>query len=142
MGLRRKGREIALQTFYALSFLDIEKEIDYSCYEDKMNEIISTKDHELDNKIIEFSKEILANTINNLEEIDKKITEHSTNWKMSKIATVDLMILRIATYELLFTPTPPAIVMNEAIEIAKKYSSESSSKFVNGILDSITAELE
>lgn len=142
MGLRRKGREIALQTLYALSYADNDKAVDYSCYEDCLNEIISAKEHEFDSKIIEFSKEILANTISNLEEIDRKIGEHSTNWKMDKIASVDLMILRIATYELLYTPTPPAIVMNEAIEIAKKYSSESSSKFVNGILNSITAKLE
>ncbi|MCF7792982.1 MAG: transcription antitermination factor NusB [Candidatus Cloacimonetes bacterium] len=140
MGLRRKGREIALQTFYALSFSG-ENDVDLSIFEAKLEEISSSKEHELDNKILEFSKEILANTIANITAIDEKIAEHSTNWKMSKIAMVDLSILRIATYELLFTSTPPAIIMNEAIEIAKRYSSESSSKFVNGILNSITAEL-
>lgn len=141
MGLRRKGREIALQTFYALSFSD-ENDVDLSMYNAKLEEIISSKEHELDSKIIDFSKEILTNTIANITAIDAKIAEHSTNWKMDKIALVDLIILRIAAYELLFTPTPPAIIMNEAIEIAKRYSSESSSKFVNGILNSITAEME
>lgn len=141
MGLRRKGREIALQTFYALEYSQQEN-ADLNLFNEKLLEIINSKDSEMDQKIIDFAREILANTIANISQIDEKIAEHSTNWKMDKIALIDLSILRIATYELLFTPTPPAIIMNEAIEIAKRFSSESSSKFVNGILNSITRELE
>ncbi|HPR17053.1 MAG TPA: transcription antitermination factor NusB [Candidatus Cloacimonadota bacterium] len=142
MGLRRKGREIALQTLYAMEYpSECEGEPMEACKE-KLLEIAETREMETDEKIVEFSLEILRNTVANLEAIDAKIAEHSTNWSKDKIAMIDLCILRIAAYELLFTPTPPAIVMNEAIEIAKKYASESSGKFVNGILNSISVELK
>ncbi len=141
MGLRRKGREIALQTMYALEYSEVNESQNNEILEDKLTEITNSKDNELDSKIIVFARELLVNTIANLTVIDKKIEEHSTNWSKNKIAVIDLIILRIAIYELLFTTTPPAIIMNEAIEIAKRYSSDSSGKFVNGILNSVAAEI-
>lgn len=143
MGMRRKGREIAMQTLYALEykeFLQAEAdEIDFCKL--KLEEIAESKEILKDSSIFDFALEILLNTLAKLDEIDAKIVEHSTNWSMNKIANLDRSILRIATYEMLFTPTAPAIVMNEAIEIAKRFCSDSSGKFINGILNSISQEL-
>ena len=143
MGMRRKGREIAMQTLYALEYKEfLEAEADENDFcRLKLAEIAESKEITKDNSIYDFALEILLNTLAKMSEIDAKIAEHSTNWSMDKIANLDLSILRIATYEMLFTPTAPAIVMNEAIEIAKRFCSDSSGKFINGILNSITQEL-
>lgn len=141
MGIRRKGREIALQTLYAIEFTDHEHNDLELIYQEKLQEITEAREIQIDSKIFDFALEIVRNTIHNIDEIDKNISSHSTNWKVSKIADLDKAVLRIATYEMMFTATAPAIIMNEAIEIAKKFCSDSSSKFVNGILNSIADEL-
>jgi len=144
MGMRRKGREIAMQTLYALEYKEYfqteSERIDFCKM--KLEEIAESKEIAKDNSIYEFAEEIILNILAKLDEIDEKIVAHSTNWSMDKIANLDRSILRIATYEMLFTPTAPAIVMNEAIEIAKRFCSDSSSKFINGILNSIAKELK
>jgi transcription antitermination protein NusB len=144
MGMRRKGREIAMQTLYAIEYKEFlqtdDNEIEFCKL--KLAEIAESKEITKDNTIFEFALEILLNTLAKMEEIDAKIAEHSTNWSMNKIAHLDRSILRIATYEMLFTLTAPAIVMNEAIEIAKRFCSDSSGKFINGILNSIAKELK
>lgn len=144
MGLRRKGREIALQTLYSLEYLETDeylKELGwFEKYQEKMTEICDDKNITSNSKICEFATSIIDGIIPNLETIDENIGAHSTNWSIDKIANLDKCLLRIATYEMLFTDTPPAIVMNEAIEIAKKFCAESSSKFINGILNAIAKE--
>jgi len=142
MGIRRKGREIALQTLYAIEFIDHNHQNLEVIFQEKLQEISAAKEIEKDSKIYEFALEIVRNTIHQIDEIDHKIAEHSTNWKVDKIAELDKAVLRIATYEMIFTTTPAAIIMDEAIEIAKKFCSDSSSKFVNGILNSIADELD
>ncbi|OPX29491.1 MAG: transcription antitermination factor NusB [Candidatus Cloacimonas sp. 4484_143] len=142
MGIRRKGREIALQTLYAIEFTDHQHTDLEHIFLGKLQEITNAKDIQADSKIYEFALEIVRNTIHRIDEIDKKIAEHSTNWKVNKIADLDKAVLRIAVYEMMFTATAPAIIMNEAIEIAKKFCSDSSSKFVNGILNSIADDLK
>ncbi|MCK4654876.1 MAG: transcription antitermination factor NusB, partial [Candidatus Cloacimonetes bacterium] len=107
----------------------------------KLTEISKDKKIKNDTKIFEFASDILINLNSNISEIDKKIKKHSTNWSFDRIAKLDLSILRVATYEMLYTDTAPAIIMNEAIEIAKKYCSESSGKFINGVLNAIAEEL-
>ncbi|HCX73348.1 MAG TPA: transcription antitermination factor NusB [Candidatus Cloacimonas sp.] len=144
MGLRRKGREIALQTLYSLEYLETDsylKELGWlEKYKEKMAEICEDNHIETDSKICEFAASIIEGIIPNLDVIDENIGSHSTNWSIDKIANLDKCLLRIATYEMLFTQTPPPIVMDEAIEIAKKFCAESSSKFINGILNAIAKE--
>ena len=142
MGIRRKGREIALQTLYAIEFTDHQHTDLEHIFLGKLQEITNAREIKADSKIYEFALEIVRNTIHRIDEIDKKIAEHSTNWKVNKIADLDKAVLRIAVYEMMFTATAPAIIMNEAIEIAKKFCSDSSSKFVNGILNSIADDLK
>jgi len=135
MGIRRKGREIAVQMLYSQIFFEKE-------YADILEDIASRKEIKKNKKIFEFVDSILKNSIENLPEIDKKIGQHSTNYSLDRIAELDRCILRIATNEMLYTDTPHAIIMDEAIEISKKYCAESSGKFINGILDAISRELK
>jgi len=145
MGMRRKGREIALQTLYSLDYVETGAYLQELELLDKFREqlvdIAADQDIDEENRIFLFAEDLIANVLRNLEPIDVQINGHSTNWKVERLALLDKSLLRIATYELLFTDTAPAIVMNEAIEIAKKYCSESSGKFINGVLNGINEEL-
>ena len=89
-------------------------------------------------RIVTFAKELIDGTVANLEEINRHLKETTKNWELERMTSVDRAILRLASYELLFMPqTPPNVVINEAIELAKEFSTENSGKFVNGILDKI-----
>ena len=85
-----------------------------------------------------FCRRLVAGVAKNLEEIDKKISDYATNWEFKRIAIIDSNVLRVGIFELKYTPeVPPKVVINEAVELAKKYGDVDSSKFVNGILDNI-----
>ncbi|MFN3740645.1 MAG: transcription antitermination factor NusB [Thermodesulfovibrionales bacterium] len=85
-----------------------------------------------------FAEEIFYGTLEHLNEIDRTISSAAENWSMERMAAVDRNILRLATYELLYRPDIPVpVTINEAIEIAKKYASQDSPAFINGILDRI-----
>ncbi len=85
--------------------------------------------------------EIASGVACNLKPIDERITQACTHWKLYRLATVDRNILRIAVYELLFEPdTPGEVIMDEAVEIARRFSGGSSPAFVNGVLDMIASE--
>jgi len=91
---------------------------------------------------LEYLNRTIGNMIDNLEEIDKHITENSKDWKIERIAKVDLAVLRIALSEILYDETiPPSVSINEAVEISKKYSSDDSHKFINGILGTVVREI-
>ena len=85
-----------------------------------------------------FTEQLINGVFDNLEEIDHQIKEHSHNWKLNRMSSVDRNILRIAIFELLFCDEiPPKVSINEAIEIAKTYGDKNSPAFINGILDQI-----
>jgi len=134
MGRRRKARESALQILFQLEFnnTQVEKTIIQYWKEKKTSE-----------RIIDYSTLLINGIISHQEEIDNLIQSLSNHWRVSRMAVVDRNILRIAVYELLYAENiAPAIVINEAIEIAKKYSSDDAAAFVNGILDAIRKKLE
>ena len=141
MGIRRKGREITVQTIYSLEFVNNGFQIEDKELKNKLLEIAADKGIDEDSNIFEFAQDLLNNIVPNLNIIDDKIKEHSTNWTFDRIAKLDLSIMRIAVYEMLLTELAPAIAMNEAIEIAKKYCSGSSSKFINGVLNAVAKEM-
>ena len=90
----------------------------------------------------EFTRDLIQGVLTNKEALDLKIQELAQNWDMKRIATVDRNILRLAVYELLYrNDIPPVVSINEAIDIAKIYSTDESGKFVNGILDRLKKEL-
>jgi len=89
-----------------------------------------------------FAEELVCGVIDNLPVIDKKIGEMASNWKFERIAKVDLSILRLAIYEMLFRmDIPPIVSINEAIDISKILSNQDSKRFINGILDKMKGEL-
>ncbi len=130
MGVRREGREAAAQYLYQL---DINQGSDRETYY-KMRGISPSARR--------FSEELLEGLAEHSPTIDELIRTHARNYEFHRISAVDRNILRVAVYEMLHCPqTPPIVAINEAIEIAKKYSTEESGRFVNGILDKIRSGL-
>ena len=85
-----------------------------------------------------FARRLFRGAVDNIEKLDQLIREHAAHWRLERMAAVDRSILRVAVYELLHCPeTPPHAVINEALEIARRFSGEGSVEFVNGILDTI-----
>jgi N utilization substance protein B len=82
-----------------------------------------------------FANELFEGAAGDVAVLDEIIGKHAENWKFERLAAIDRAILRLAIYELRATDTPPKVVLNEAVELAKKFSSENSGAFVNGILD-------
>ncbi len=134
MGTRRKARELALQALFYLDTnpVDPETMIDLFC-----------KSRTPSKKALPFFLSLTNSVIENLQEIDDVIKRFSSNWKISRMSCVDRNILRIAIYEILACPDiPPKVSMNEAIDIGKKFGTEESGAFINGILDSIHLAVE
>ncbi len=96
-----------------------------------------------DESLRRFAGELFRGAAAAAEEIDRLIREHAANWRLERMAAVDRNILRLAVYELLHCrETPPAVVINEALEIAHKFSGEESVQFINGLLDAIRKQIE
>jgi N utilization substance protein B len=146
MGQRRKARELAVQTIYALDFAASDEEFRefnlLNAYPEILGQMAEHEHVSADNSALLFADELVRNTIIHLDEIESALEKHSNNWSLERIAGLDRSILKVAIYEMLFTGTPPPVIINEAIDIAKKFSSESANKFVNGILDAINQELK
>jgi N utilization substance protein B len=133
MGHRRVARECALQMMYEL---DVGKH--------PKDEILRTfwLMNEHPQKVREFADLLFEGTVQRLKEIDKVIQQHTKNWRLGRMAAVDRNVLRLAVFEFLYGgKTPETVVINEALEIAKKFSTHESAQFVNGILDSIKNQL-
>ncbi len=93
-------------------------------------------------KVRDFADQLFEGTIQQLKEIDKVIQQHTKHWRLNRMAAVDRNVLRLAVYEFLCGgKTPETVVINEALDIARKFSTQESAQFVNGILDSIKNEL-
>lgn len=127
-GNRHRGRECALQIMYQVDA--------GSSAEQAIADFFAH--FALSQEGIDFSTELVKGTVANLANIDEKITAHSSKWRIDRMAVVDRNVLRLATYELNYTPElPPKVVLNEWIEVVKRYGTEHSGAFVNGILDSM-----
>jgi len=129
MGKRRQARECALQILFQLEFNSGDPKTLVKGY---------WEHQKVSSQVREFGTWIVERILADGEEIDRTIQSASKNWRLARMAVVDRNILRIAVAELLYERTlDPAIVMNEAIEIAKRYSGEESAVFVNGVLDAV-----
>jgi len=132
MSSRRRGREYVLKALYAFEQGEQSSDEIYD------NIIINGG---LDEKTLSFTRQLYKAVISNLEEIDNYIQNLATNWKIERIAIVDKNILRMAIGEVKFMPDiPMKVAINEAVELAKKYSTFESASFVNGILDRVLHE--
>jgi N utilization substance protein B len=89
----------------------------------------------------EFAEVLLRGVIEELPRVDERITRHAAHWRLDRMPVVDRNVLRLAVYEMLRTDTPPAVIIDEALELARKFSGEESVHFVNGVLDAVRREL-
>lgn len=129
MRKRTKARESVLQMLYQADVTD-----------DSIGMILQRywKERKRNPEVIEFANEITKGASERLKEIDRVISEYSENWDIDRMPIIDRNILRLATYELLFMDDiPPKVTIDEAVELANRYGSINSGKFVNGVLDKI-----
>lgn len=136
---RRNARELVMQMLYEGYFHD-EAERERIIY-DKITEM-DTEEKRRNKAMIEFIESLYFGVNEHLKEIDTLIEKNAINWSFSRIAKVDLSILRLAIYELKYTDVPQKVAINEAVELAKIYSTEKSPRFVNGLLGSVIKENE
>ncbi|MEE1071875.1 MAG: transcription antitermination factor NusB, partial [Cellulosilyticum sp.] len=108
---------------------------------DRINDM-EQEEKKANRAVIQFMESLYFGVFEHLQEIDEVIEKYAANWSFSRIAKVDLSILRLAIYELKYTDVPQKVAVNEAVEIAKTYSTEKSPKFINGILGSVIKEIE
>ncbi|MDR0465622.1 MAG: transcription antitermination factor NusB [Treponema sp.] len=144
MASRRKGRILAFQALYFWESSN-EKNSERAAVE----ELISfawlgeEKRKKLDEGIAAFSGILIAGTVENIAVIDKTIIDHLDNWDISRVNRVDLAVLRMSVFSLIFqNDISPSIVIDEAIGICREYGTDDSYKFINGVLDSIRKTLQ
>ena len=133
MGLRREARELALQMLYALDAnptTGLRETL--QTFREEQNEVVG--------RVREFAEGLVQGVLDQRDTIDQAIKARSKNWSLTRMPRVDLNVMRLAAYELMFRPDiPKKVSINEAIEIARKFGDKESPAFVNGILDEIEA---
>lgn len=136
MGTRRKSREAALQFLYQDDFLDLGRSPDQLDLEQRFADFSIL--YQVNKKARTYAFNLLTGIVERIEQIDSAINEHATNWRLERIAATDRNLLRVGIYELMFAEDVPAqVAINEAVEIAKRFGSEDSPAFINGVLDAV-----
>ena len=129
---RTRARESALQFLYMLDLRGVEM----------LEELETFLEKEPDGSIRRFARDLIQGVHQEREELDRHIAAAADNWVIKRMAAIDRNILRLACYELLrLDDVPPKVTINEAIELAKKFSTAESGSFVNGVLDKVKSEL-
>lgn len=135
MGARRRARECALQMLFS-----------YDVTRPSLDELLDSFWGELaeaSDEVRVFANELASGTILHLNEIDDRIKLRTEHWRIPRMAVVDRNLLRMAVFEFLYQPnTPRTVAINEALEIARRFSTSESTQFINGILDAIKRDLE
>ncbi|HVG29183.1 MAG TPA: transcription antitermination factor NusB [Pyrinomonadaceae bacterium] len=144
MGLRRKARESALQMLFAADVAtgqgDRLKEPPRA--DELVRDYWSQLGEELDEPAREFATRLVFGTLSHLAEIDERIKSRAEHWRISRMAIVDRNVLRLAVYEFLHEPTPRTVAINEALEVARRFSTYEATQFINGILDAVKRDLD
>lgn len=136
MGSRRKARECALQMLFAADVAETPPDDVVRTYWAELGE------EEIDPSAREFATRLASGTLTHLETLDERIRSRAEHWRISRMAIVDRNILRLAVYEFLYEPTPRTVAINEALEIARRFSTYEATQFINGILDAIKGDLD
>ena len=135
MRKRTRAREFALQILYSM---DITRA---NCGESLNTFWQAHSEEEIDEELKKFTAELVAGAAENIKTIDAKISQYATNWQLERMAVVDRNVMRLGCFELMFRDDiPPKVSINEAVELAKKYSGLEAGKFVNAILDKVKLE--
>jgi transcription antitermination protein NusB len=130
--LRTKSREFAMQMLFQW---DMSRQ-DPAKLEEKFWRTAKAADNTR-----AFANKLFEGAAKEADELDALIVQHAQNWRLERMAIIDRAVLRLAIYELRITETPPKVVLNEAVDLAKKFSSEDAGAFVNGILDAVNKTL-
>ncbi|HEY6293052.1 MAG TPA: transcription antitermination factor NusB [Terriglobia bacterium] len=133
MASRRKSRELALQMLFQ-----------WEVGEHSPGEVLASflPSHKVDSEVKEFARALFEGTVGDVKTIDPLLRRHAEHWKLERMAAVDRNVLRLALHELLHhRETPPAVVINEALELARRFSAAESVEFVNGVLDAVRKAL-
>ncbi len=160
MATRRQGREWALQMLFQADLnpgMDLDmaipkfwrqqwtckvEEADDKSIELKHKESKPVEDRVAPLKIREFTEKLVRGVLGHLEEIDEKLISYTQNWPLHRMGSVERNVLRLAFYEMMYcSDVPPAVVLNEAIDLAKYFSNSDAGRFVNGVLDRLNKEL-
>lgn len=135
-GTRHKARECALQMLFAADVVKSQASFTTREFWSELG------DAAMDDKTREFADRLVLGTLKNLEIIDGKIRTRAEHWRIERMALVDRNVLRMAVNEFLFEDTPHTVVINEALEVARRFSTFEATQFINGILDAIKLDLE
>ncbi len=135
MGARRRARECALQMLFS-----------YDVARPSIEELLETYWEEMaeaSEEVRVFANELAVGTISHLNEIDERIRLRTEHWRIPRMAIVDRNLLRMAVFEFIYQPnTPKTVAINEALEIARRFSTNEATQFINGILDAIKRDIE
>lgn len=130
------ARESALQMLFAADLVKADSDTLTRAYWDELGE------SGIDDKTREFANNLVAGTLREIAAIDDRIRTRAEHWRIERMAIVDRNVLRLAVYEFLYEDTPDTVVINEALEIARRFSTFEATQFINGILDAIKHDLE
>ena len=136
MGSRRKARECALQMLFAADVAEAPPAEVVRTYWAELG------DADVEEAAREFATRLATGTLGQLEALDERIRSRAEHWRIARMAIVDRNILRLAVYEFLHEPTPRTVAINEALEIARRFSTYEATQFINGILDAIKRDLD
>jgi len=131
MSSRRRVREVVLQLLYL-------HDMNHDQKPDSLDSFLSSRLRQK-GPLVQFGRSLLKGTLENAKYIDLTLAANASNWSVKRMATIDRNILRLGAYEIVFTDTPKQVVINEAIELAKRYGTRNSGSFINGILDRLSS---
>ena len=136
MGSRRKARECALQMLFAADVSQTPPDLLVETYWNELGET------EIEDSAREFATRLATGTLAHTNELDERIRSRAEHWRIARMAIVDRNILRLAVYEFLHEATPRTVAINEALEIARRFSTYEATQFINGILDAIKRDMD
>lgn len=148
MTTRHRAREVALQVLYGYDVLgtedgkNIQIRIQIQPHEKAAHLALELRKHfdhfQITENLRKFAAQLVAGTLQEIQALDATIEKNTPNWKLARMPLIDRTLLRMAAYELLYLPeTPPSVVINEAIELAKEFGNAETPAFINGVLDGI-----
>ena len=139
MGIRRKSRELIVQTLYALAYAETDEyllSLDYiNIYKGILNDLAAENGIDIDNGIYKYAEKILKGLLPKIDDLDKMINKYIVDYELEKIGLLDLIIMRLAVYEMLYARIPAPVMIDEAVEISKRFCAEKSPQMINAILD-------
>jgi transcription antitermination protein NusB len=142
MGSRRKARECALQMLFAADVMSAARKEEVRADQLVRDYWAELGETELDDPAREFATRLALGALARVSELDERIRSRAEHWRIERMAVVDRNVLRLAVYEFLHEPTPRTVAINEALEIARRFSTYEATQFINGILDAIKRDLD